>query len=349
MLSRTISTVCLLIVYGVVPSLACREEYEDALRKHQKDYQTCNYRGLEGLDDVNDVFMLQRTPEACFEACSRRGVLNVEQAGEKGARAPTYTMTAVFNKTGGIRSSDSMPFATCKCLPTTGRSRADTGSVCDDDIQMWNLPLDCYNRPSDRCLDMAGCYYSRPCCYIEGTAPISEVWLASRIFIQWIFYLIAIAFVLQIITYSVFRVRRVLSGRDDEDSTNNNNDLSENMLGPEICAEEYLMLFNELPTATLSMSASGSACTICLEDLSKGIQTESHRCVQLPNCTHKFHLSCIRTYASHEVLKRRIASCPNCRVKICPDTEKDVSAETASLLSDGESQPHPLLPEPIQV
>eukprot|EP01060_Flectonema_neradi_P000671 TRINITY_DN10418_c0_g1_i1.p1 TRINITY_DN10418_c0_g1~~TRINITY_DN10418_c0_g1_i1.p1 ORF type:complete len:353 (+),score=49.20 TRINITY_DN10418_c0_g1_i1:40-1098(+) len=340
---RSVRMSYLLLLIGVIPSLGCREEYEEALRDHEQNYKTCNFRGLEKLRDEEDVFVLQRTPETCFELCSRKGVLEVEDASEKGARAPTYTMTAVFNKTGAFRTLDGEPYATCKCLQTTSRSREDTGTECDDDIQMWNLPLDCYARSSDHCLDMTGCYYSRPCCYIEGTAPISEVWLASRIFIKWIFYLIAIAFVLQIITYSIFRVRRVISGRDDDND--NGNDLSENMLGADVSADEYLMMFDQLPTASLSLTASGSACTICLEDLSKGITSDLHRCVQLPNCTHQFHLSCIKTYASHEVIKRRVVSCPNCRVKMHPSDANMPATDSpdhVSIQSD-EQPPHPLL------
>ena len=105
----------------------------------------------------------------------------------------------------------------------------------------------------------------------------------------------------------VARVKRYFGYGDD-------GELGEELLGPS--SDEYCTYLEALPPLS-DPAATSSACTICLEDLLLSDGTS----IILPDCSHAFHLTCIREYCCHEARKQALAVCPNCRVAIDPRVE----------------------------
>eukprot|EP01065_Artemidia_motanka_P015718 TRINITY_DN19445_c0_g1_i1.p1 TRINITY_DN19445_c0_g1~~TRINITY_DN19445_c0_g1_i1.p1 ORF type:complete len:428 (+),score=97.21 TRINITY_DN19445_c0_g1_i1:54-1286(+) len=273
----------------------------------------------------------------CFDNCVDLGVWRAQPDGspypdDVGGRPPVQILWNEQRK--------GRPGA-CTCLfcPCVGGMIVGSMSTDDDRcnqgwIRLYDVPLECAGRDNDNCDDDV-CSFSG-CCYAKGAVAMTTMWMVSRILLQIVFLTIAVAFVCQMLVYSFYRLRQVHRGRHAGHGMDDAL-LSEQMITA--TADQYRKLFAVLPTVELSAEGTGTACSICLEDLSApaggdasaGSSETGGRVVALPECGHRFHSACIQTYAAHEIQKGRPALCPNCRIKIVPDDgpgDSDAAAAT---------------------
>ncbi|KAJ9463069.1 hypothetical protein DIPPA_29356 [Diplonema papillatum] len=282
----------------------CEYDFKDAMQDDRDAFKSC----FDESELMRDPIATRNVvhPNECFDFCLGRGLdLIVE-----GTRTSTDAVYIVYN------SSSTQ----CDCILNY---EGGTLAVCPTTDIFWHVPLHCAARDTDTCSKLSKCENSYGCCYFSGTVPEpNPLWEASRVVLQWVFLVVALAFVLQVIAYSIFKIR---SARSTHNFMGYDGDLGVGMLTAS--ADEYSAFFDALPTAPISFSDSGTACTICLEDLAARASSASstdekgHRCIALPECSHRFHLCCIKMLAFHEVSKRKTVLCPNCRVKILPQAD----------------------------
>eukprot|EP00755_Sulcionema_specki_P034668 Sspe_Gene.103372::Locus_79185_Transcript_1_1_Confidence_1.000_Length_1348::g.103372::m.103372 len=209
---------------------------------------------------------------------------------------------------------------------------------------LWDVSMKCVNLNDDSCHDLRDvCEWSRTtdCCYIKGTVDHQPLFFSKTYnYLLWAVMILAALPMLQFIF--AFWYRRLVPEEQD-------GDLTEEMLPK--TSIEYQTFLSGLPTVELDPGSTGTACSICLVDLAAHPNDEEvqdipdARCIELPDCKHKFHISCITSFATHELSKKnRRPACPNCRVRIMPYASDCASPDRDA---EGPSGIHITLPDPV--
>eukprot|EP00756_Hemistasia_phaeocysticola_P062783 Hpha_TRINITY_DN6227_c0_g1::TRINITY_DN6227_c0_g1_i1::g.23680::m.23680 len=285
--------------------LMAREAERDGVnRSHLSNGSTPRGHVIESLGD-------------CITQCIGEGIHATHPTMGQGGRAPVQ----VLWREGMKGSVGACVCIVCPCEYGSLYGARDTDNrFCKKDdnwVALYQVPLHCADMDHDTCTsneNKDSCDYGGRCCYAENAFMENPVWRISRQLLQWVFLIIAGAFVLQMFVYSLIRIRTAAEETRREGSVYGS-ELSEHMITA--TAEQYRRMFDNLPTADAQPDGTGTMCSICLEDLNftspGGVDDPDMRCVGLPDCGHRFHCACIRTYAAHEVQKSRQAVCPNCR------------------------------------
>eukprot|EP01059_Diplonema_ambulator_P034844 TRINITY_DN8008_c0_g2_i1.p1 TRINITY_DN8008_c0_g2~~TRINITY_DN8008_c0_g2_i1.p1 ORF type:complete len:331 (+),score=36.02 TRINITY_DN8008_c0_g2_i1:359-1351(+) len=284
--------------------------YREAVEDNKSKFEACfnTTKALEIGQVLLVDFAFRGNEGNCFDTCLSIGLNELDDDEE--LRTPGDAMLAMYTDAGGKRF--------CACVLDYPGSTQD--SSCNKTMKQWDIPLYCAGIDDKECGLMPNCEYSSECCYYRGTVPEHPLWKASRIVLQWVFLSVAMVFIIQVIIYSVFKVRGGRRG------FGYGSDLAVRLVAT---ADQYNEMLDSLPTAVIPPGDTGTACTICLEDLAvAGAESSSNeakhsRCVSLPMCKHTFHLTCIKSYVAHEATKMRTALCPNCRTKILPTDDDD--------------------------